>query len=81
MVTRTISKPSEDECEVLRMISIQADEVANFLGECVNQSFLRFTVDSSPYFTGELPDGGNGVRTREPSASEDSTWELAVMRI
>ena len=30
MVTRTVSKPSEDECEVLYMISIQADEVANF---------------------------------------------------
>jgi len=71
----------EDECKVLRMISTQADEVANLLGKCAKQSFLRFTGDSSPYATNEPCGIGNRVRTRESSTLEDSEGSASDMGV
>lgn len=60
----------EDECEILRVIGVQAEQVAKILGKHVKQSFLR----SDGYASGKRNPGSEFLctGTRDPLDSEDS---------
>ncbi|KAG1721548.1 uncharacterized protein EDB91DRAFT_1256471 [Suillus paluster] len=70
----------EDKCEVLRIISVQADQVGQLLGKHVKENFLQSTGKSFRQPGAGIFCAGNGVHLEESDETSEGSDDLGSCR-